>query len=460
MGLLTRLFGKGKEAAAAAPRSPRAGQKPVLRMDAVATPFSIGHLAYARDGSALVASGNKVRTEAGALVEFSVTGSVGILDARSFAVTQSLDTGGMPGAVGYMSDGKSVVGVVRACLRRWNVKTGKLITTIDTEIERASISEDGTAALVSKRDESVWTIDLLAGTKSGPYAPANGQLVSVDPRQQFVVRVEDGRVTLSNLVTATHEVLGAWKGQSVSAASLSPDGSILAVGSDEGVVALWKLGDRAKLFENDFCKGRINTFCFTPDGSFLVYAGVDGALCFASIATCDIEVTVNAHAEPILAAACSPDGGTLVTSGLSGNVKVWSLPRAEHAPATPPVVPERPPVTEPPSVGRAPQETDCICILPKRFCADISDATRHRVLTTCAMFVGNQITPRYRIDARHRTVSIFTDDPAFGAGVGFTWVVSEDIRQRVVADTKKEWQDLMSQIDQHGIDALLAAGGE
>ena len=351
MGLLARLLGKGRQATGSGPRPSHGRIGPVLQVVHAPIPvdpralhpserdkgfcISIRSLAYAPDGGALVVCGTWVEPET-ASTTIHVSGSVAILDARSLQVVQYLDNGAFPGPVRYWRDGKSVVGKVDGELRRRDVESGTVIATFDTKIDVASLSEDGAAAVVWKLDRSVWAIDLLTGTRCGPYEPAQGRLLSVDAQHQFVVGTERGQVTLSNLLTGSREALGAWKGHEVSAASLSPNGSVLAVGSNEGVVALWKVDGNAKLFEFGLDKGRINHCLFTPDGSFLLFFSTTGGLYSANVATYDIEATLNAHPEPILAAACSPDGGTLVTTGMSGTLMVWSLPRVGQAAATPP----------------------------------------------------------------------------------------------------------------------------
>jgi ankyrin repeat protein len=99
-------------------------------------------------------------------------------------------------------------------------------------------------------------------------------------------------------------------------------------------------------------------------------------------------------------------------------------------------------------------EVECICILPERHAQTNS---LRRVLETCAIFAGSQVCSSFRIGAEHRRTSIFAKDSSLGAGVVFTWHVPEIIRSEIADATRSEWQELMTEIDRHGIGALLEA---
>ena len=103
-------------------------------------------------------------------------------------------------------------------------------------------------------------------------------------------------------------------------------------------------------------------------------------------------------------------------------------------------------------------EVQCVCIFPARIREQLSADTLAAVLEVCARFAGNQITSKYRIDAQHREIGIFTNDATYGAGVSFLWRVPNDAREAITADTKTEWQELLEEIDKHGVNALLDAG--
>jgi hypothetical protein len=103
-------------------------------------------------------------------------------------------------------------------------------------------------------------------------------------------------------------------------------------------------------------------------------------------------------------------------------------------------------------------EVECLCLLPERFVTLLEARGLREVLHICAVFAGNQVAPRYHLDRDHRDVGLFTNDPGLGAGVRFSWRVPTDVEAEIAKATKAAWQELMSEIDRHGLGALLAAG--
>lgn len=103
-------------------------------------------------------------------------------------------------------------------------------------------------------------------------------------------------------------------------------------------------------------------------------------------------------------------------------------------------------------------EIECLCLLPERFAVLLEERGLREVLQICAVFAGNQIAPLYHLDSDHRDVGLFTNDPNLGAGVRFSWWVPADVAAEIAEATKSQWQQLMAEIDRHGLSGLLAAG--
>jgi len=128
------------------------------------------------------------------------------------------------------------------------------------------------------------------------------------------------------------------------ALAFSPDGSVLAVGSSRGEVALWRLGaDERDTGERDAIwpphSGGITALAFSPDGSLLITAGRDGAVRLwdagaLSGAAGRVDLVVRAaslrgHGAAVRDAAISADGATLVSGGDDGRVLVWRVDLSE-----------------------------------------------------------------------------------------------------------------------------------
>lgn len=443
MGFLNRLFGKENSPA----------EKLQVKKDLTIENFSVRRIAFSPDGRSLVVAGGKTAS-GGGTISINLSGRICILDSETLKEVKDLGDGFLPQEVCFCDAGKSVVGIMGARLSVWNAGTGKLTKTLEEDIELGSISSDGASALVEKKDGSIWGIDLSSGEKTGPHENPKGKLLSLDPKRQFLVRVGEAGLMLRDVLEGKDDSLGNAGGTEVSATAVSPDGVMLAVGYNSGCMTLYDLKERRKILSNDFCKHRINVCRFAPDGRFLAYGGVDGGLYCLDISKSEIEVTLGKSQSPMLAMAISPDARTLITSSLDGAIRIWNVP--EKA-ALPTEAGRTEPVTQP-MAETSTVEVECVCVFPGRIREQLSDDTLAAVLATCARFAGNQITAKYRIDSQHREVGIFTNDATFGAGVSFRWRVPHTEREAITADTKSEWQELLEEIDKHGVNALLDLG--
>ena len=122
------------------------------------------------------------------------------------------------------------------------------------------------------------------------------------------------------------------KSGAVWAVGLSPNGSTLVVGSENGRVSLWTVADGRVQFdlhadadgEAPAHRGTVWAAEFTADGSKIMTAGDDGY-----VRVWDAETGKPTKAlpvgVPVRAAAVSPDGSYVVVGDRLGQVKVWDL---------------------------------------------------------------------------------------------------------------------------------------
>jgi uncharacterized protein with WD repeat len=106
----------------------------------------------------------------------------------------------------------------------------------------------------------------------------------------------------------------------------SPDGSMLASGSDN-TVKLWRMPSREEITTLTM-PGSRGYAAFLPDGATLATA--DGSVVMMwDVRTREVLARVGTHLS-ISAMALSPDGRTLATAGWDDTVKLWDLPSEEE----------------------------------------------------------------------------------------------------------------------------------
>jgi hypothetical protein len=114
----------------------------------------------------------------------------------------------------------------------------------------------------------------------------------------------------------------------VGAVALSPDETLLATGSADGMIRLFLLPYGTPAGELPGLSGKVTYLAFTPDGCILA-AGFDCGTCtLLSLQEKAILRSIPAHTGAVTGIAILPDGRTLVTAGRDGMCRFHPLPLA------------------------------------------------------------------------------------------------------------------------------------
>jgi WD40 repeat protein len=171
----------------------------------------------------------------------------------------------------------------------WQLSTGVQLQTLahGGRVQAALLSPDGRTAVTVGADDSVVLWDAQSGRRTRELLPGAGDIARL-----FGTPV-----------------------------AFSPDGSVLAVGSDQGRLRMWRVASGRILADVQAHSARINAVQFSPDGQTVLTASADGR---AAIWRLDGgQLVVLAHRGAIYDASFSPDGGRALTASADRTAVVW-----------------------------------------------------------------------------------------------------------------------------------------
>lgn len=121
----------------------------------------------------------------------------------------------------------------------------------------------------------------------------------------------------------------AGHGNSVTSVAFTPDGQTLASGSMDGQIKLWDVGTKKELVALKAKEGRVRSVAISADGKLLVSGNDDGNVILWDLVTRKELLVLSAHKPGAGSVAISPDGKTIASApyayGQRDTIKLWDV---------------------------------------------------------------------------------------------------------------------------------------
>jgi len=223
---------------------------------------------------------------------------------------------------------------------QWNIndpeKKSELIAEGVGVIEKIQMSPDGKFLAVALNRGGVSL--LMPGDKKSPSSILLGEdenirtiAIGPDSKTMFTAGLKPF-IESWNLELKNHIRLDDLDSR-INSISLSPDGGLLAGGTKDGRLIIWRVKGTTISEEVYRTEGKsIQSVAFSPNGAYLACGTIDGNVLLFKGDTFKFITQLTGHTARITELGFSPDSKTLASSSYDGKVRYWELSNLNNPP--------------------------------------------------------------------------------------------------------------------------------
>ena len=250
---------------------------------------------------------------------------------------------GQVNALAFSTDGKMLAsgGFNNPIIQLWDMDTDSQLSTLTlTEkynvIAALAFTKDNTILISLGQSREIAHWDVNTGRKLG-------DTISVDPYTAaaffenggiFAAGDSIGMIRLWDTATGTRrstlaEPFNEAENPEIRALAFSPDGKMIASGSDDKTAVLWNTQNNAKLATLKGHEGWVTAVAFSADGKTLATGDANKIIKLWDVSTGGERVTLKGHKNSINALTFAPDetplySGCLASGGADGTIRFWN----------------------------------------------------------------------------------------------------------------------------------------